>query len=207
MSNKRILYFDALKFFAIWLVVLGHYLQEIDCGSVGFYTNQVIYTFHMPLFIMISGFFAQKGEPSFRNLIIKKTITLLLPVIIWTAIIVVYSLLSCKDSMRIQIELKGNSWYLKVLFLCLLYQWLSRRFISIDWIAAICSIILLFVLPFGSIFQFNFMYSFFWLGYFIGKNKDWIYRHTILGLYLTGVCFLLGLFFMFLNNWNITKLA
>ncbi|WP_455081032.1 acyltransferase family protein [Prevotella melaninogenica] len=206
MSNKRILYFDALKFFAIWLVVLGHYLQEIDCGSVGSYTNQVIYTFHMPLFIMISGFFAQKGEPSFRNLIIKKTTTLLLPVIIWTAIIVVYSLLSCKDSMRIQIELKGNSWYLKVLFLCLLYQWLSRRFISIDWIAAICSIILLFVLPFGSIFQFNFMYSFFWLGYFIGKNKDWILRHTILGLYLTGVCFLLGLFFMFLNNWNITKL-
>ena len=60
MSNKRILYFDALKFFAIWLVVLGHYLQEIDCGSVGSYTNQVIYTFHMPLFIMISGFFAQK---------------------------------------------------------------------------------------------------------------------------------------------------
>lgn len=206
MSNKRILYFDALKFFAIWLVVLGHYLQEIDCGSVGSYTNQVIYTFHMPLFIMISGFFAQKGEPSFRNLIIKKTTTLLLPVIIWTAIIVVYSLLSCKDSMRIQIELKGNSWYLKVLFLCLLYQWLSQRFVSIDWIAAICSIILLFVLPFGSIFQFNFMYSFFWLGYFIGKNKDWIYRHTILGLYLTGVCFLLGLFFMFLNNWNITKL-
>ena len=206
MSNKRILYFDALKFFAIWLVVLGHYLQEIDCGSVGSYTNQVISTFHMPLFIMISGFFAQKGEPSFRNLIIKKTTTLLLPVIIWTAIIVVYSLLSCKDSMRIQIELKGNSWYLKVLFLCLLYQWLSRRFISIDWIAAICSIILLFVLPFGSIFQFNFMYSFFWLGYFIGKNKDWILRHTILGLYLTGVCFLLGLFFMFLNNWNITKL-
>ena len=86
MSNKRILYFDALKFFAIWLVVLGHYLQEIDCGSVGSYTNQVIYTFHMPLFIMISGFFAQKGEPSFRNLIIKKTTTLLLPVIIWTAI-------------------------------------------------------------------------------------------------------------------------
>lgn len=206
MSNKRILYFDVLKFFAIWLVVLGHYLQEIDCGCVGSYTNQVIYTFHMPLFIMISGFFAQKGEPSFRNLIIKKTTTLLLPVIIWTAIIVVYSLLSCKDSMRIQIEIKGNSWYLKVLFLCLLYQWLSRRFISIDWIAAICSIILLFVLPFGSIFQFNFMYSFFWMGYFIGKNKNWIFGHTFLGLYLTGVCFLLGLFFMFLNNWNITKL-
>lgn len=50
------------------------------------------------------------------------------------------------------------------------------------------------------------MYSFFWLGYFIGKNKDWIFRHTIWGVYLTGVCFLLGLFFMFLNNWNITKL-
>ena len=101
MSNKRILYFDSLKFFAIWLVVFGHYLMEIDCGSVGFYTNQVIYTFHMPLFIMISGFFAQKGEPSFSNLIIKKTTTLLLPVVIWTAIIVIYSLLSSKDSMRI----------------------------------------------------------------------------------------------------------
>ena len=207
MSNKRILYFDSLKFFAIWLVVFGHYLMEIDSGSVGFYTNQVIYTFHMPLFIMISGFFAQKGELSFSNLIIKKTTTLLLPVVIWTAIIVIYSLLSSKDSMRILIEIKGNSWYLKVLFLCLLYQWLSRRIISIDWIAAIGSIIILFVLPFGSIFQFNFMYSFFWVGYFIGKNKDWIFKHTIDGLYLTGICFLLGLFFMFLNNWNVTNLV
>lgn len=57
MANERSLYWDTLKGFLIILVVFGH------CGTaVGDNLLSVIYAFHMPLFIFISGYFSKKTE-------------------------------------------------------------------------------------------------------------------------------------------------
>lgn len=59
-KNGRIYYFDNLKFIAIFTVVLGHFIQPIIGDSniaKGIWI--FIYTFHMPLFIFISGYFAK----------------------------------------------------------------------------------------------------------------------------------------------------
>lgn len=51
---------DNLKGIAIFLVVWGHSLQYLNNGEFDFFENslfQVIYSFHMPLFMVISGFF------------------------------------------------------------------------------------------------------------------------------------------------------
>ena len=57
MRDNRI---DSLKGFLIVLVVLGHLLREC-CDLNGFNLNMTIYiySFHMPLFILISGFFTR----------------------------------------------------------------------------------------------------------------------------------------------------
>lgn len=61
MVNERIVWIDFLKLFAIFLVVLGHVIL-----FMGLKQNEVmhentlysfIYSFHMPLFMTISGFF------------------------------------------------------------------------------------------------------------------------------------------------------
>lgn len=54
METERIEYIDTLRGFAIFLVTLGHVLEE--SGYRGMPLFQFIYAFHMPLFICISGF-------------------------------------------------------------------------------------------------------------------------------------------------------
>ena len=57
--NKRIEYIDLAKGLAIYLVVLGHALGSLAAPTMehGIIGN-VIYSFHMPLFMILSGFFA-----------------------------------------------------------------------------------------------------------------------------------------------------
>ena len=75
--QKRILSIDAIKAFAIFCVVLGHCIQY---GSGIFYLKdeiyfenwlfKIIYSFHMPLFMLISGYlFGSKITPP-RNYIL-----------------------------------------------------------------------------------------------------------------------------------------
>ncbi|MEH7236393.1 acyltransferase family protein [Bacillus sp. JJ1562] len=77
MSKKRESYFDNAKFILIFLVVFGHFISphKEDSESLSTVYN-FIYTFHMPAFILIGGFFSKgimkKGylKKIFRNLLI-----------------------------------------------------------------------------------------------------------------------------------------
>lgn len=56
MTKERVLYLDVSKFFAILLVCIGHaYYMTIGIESN---VRNVIYLFHMPLFMIISGYFS-----------------------------------------------------------------------------------------------------------------------------------------------------
>lgn len=58
--NNRITYIDALKGLAIILVVWGH-VAEKSMGVEVMPFNRMYGSFHMPLFIFLSGLFAYKG--------------------------------------------------------------------------------------------------------------------------------------------------
>lgn len=55
MTKERILFLDVAKAVCIILVVVGHYVPD---NSPGWYVaiHDVIYTFHMPLFMFASGY-------------------------------------------------------------------------------------------------------------------------------------------------------
>lgn len=58
--NKRIPYFDNLKFILIYFVVLGHFLAPLRGVIPGVkFIYMIIYVFHMPLFIFILGYFSK----------------------------------------------------------------------------------------------------------------------------------------------------
>ncbi len=67
MSQKKffrstLLEFNYLRAIGICLVVIGHSFPSIDkVNNITYkYIHSIIYSFHMPLFMIISGFFAQK---------------------------------------------------------------------------------------------------------------------------------------------------
>ena len=56
----RTAYYDNAKFLLIFLVVLGHFIQSyIHDNKIIFTLYTTIYLFHMPAFILISGYFAK----------------------------------------------------------------------------------------------------------------------------------------------------
>ena len=59
--KERSLLFDNIKTVLIILVVLGHALEEISLEHEYGIIRACIYSFHMPAFIFISGYFSGGG--------------------------------------------------------------------------------------------------------------------------------------------------
>lgn len=70
---NRLKWVDACKGIAVFCVILGH--QDLDP-----FLKRFIYTFHMPLFFVLSGlFFSSVFSNSFKEILIKRFFTLLVP--------------------------------------------------------------------------------------------------------------------------------
>ncbi len=74
MANERNSYWDTIKTLLIFLVVLGH-----TGTALGDNVLSVIYSFHMPLFMLVSGFFTKKKSiEKFRGGVCKLLIIYLI---------------------------------------------------------------------------------------------------------------------------------
>lgn len=93
-QTKRLDYIDALKGFAILLVVMGHVLagnyfnfrEALASNAQGVILWKIIYSFHMPLFMFCSGFVFHKSKDFFSTsntftLIFKRFKGLIVPYI------------------------------------------------------------------------------------------------------------------------------
>ena len=73
MEKERDYFFDNLKAVLIFLVVLGHFLLPIHGKSVLVIIKRLIYVFHMPLFVFVSGYFSKKiykdGQYNFKKIL------------------------------------------------------------------------------------------------------------------------------------------
>ncbi|MBW8348742.1 acyltransferase family protein [Bacillus sp. IITD106] len=117
--EKRDYYFDNAKFILIFLVVFGHLIQSyIDSNSFFSTLYKLLYTFHMPAFILISGFFA-KGFYE-KGYIKKITIKLIIPYLIFQVIYSVFYFILYSKSM-IKIDILNPHWSLW--FLISLFCW------------------------------------------------------------------------------------
>ncbi|KOP81864.1 acyltransferase family protein [Cytobacillus solani] len=115
--KQRDYYFDNAKFILIFFVVFGHFLRSYIGESETIYTlYKVIYTFHMPAFILVSGYFA-KGfhKKGYLPKIAKK---LILPYIIFQLIysIFYYFLYDKSDFQVDPLTPHWSLWFLISLF-------------------------------------------------------------------------------------------
>lgn len=113
---ERNAFFDNAKFILIFLVVFGHLIQPFKGDSHGINTLYMwIYTFHMPAFIFLAGFFAKgSGNKSYILNLAKK---LLIPYLIFQVLYTGFYFMIGKSSLNFGIfHPQWALWFLFSLF-------------------------------------------------------------------------------------------
>lgn len=98
LKMNRIIQLDIAKAICIILVVIGHYIPS-NSPSWYIIIHDIIYTFHMPLFMFASGYIyiATKKEISYTTFIKKKLKRLMIPYFSTSIIIITIKLLTQKS--------------------------------------------------------------------------------------------------------------
>ncbi|KMK75060.1 acyltransferase family protein [Alkalihalobacillus pseudalcaliphilus] len=121
-------YFDNLKFFLIFLVVIGHVISPLK-GQEDFlyHLYAMIYIFHMPAFILISGYFS-KGYK--KKGYLKKTFKkILIPYFIFQIFYSIFYYLN--GDKALQFDLFSPHW--TMWFLLSLFTWNLLLFVFGKW--------------------------------------------------------------------------
>ena len=198
-SPIRKIWIDAVRGFAITLVVIGHVIQTGSAGAFDFFMHPlflIIYTFHMPLFMLISGIASGSslGRYNFVSLAITKVRTLVIPIIIWSVLgsmtfFLIQSIFEksfslqdfIKYSLRGAVDPSSVLWFPWILFVTNLAAWLA---LSITkkygiWVL-ISSVLIVWLLPINSyfgLFQMKWLYPFFILGLLISKYGHYLQKN------------------------------
>lgn len=176
-TNNRIFYWDNLRFLLIVLVVVGH---AIDSNLKDYPMYQslffFIYTFHMPLFIFVSGLFAKSAVSKDKFRVEKILSYLILYALLEVFIFLIKKyLLEDNVSFRFFYE-SGLPWYLFGMILWLITTYLIkdlRPSITIP-ISILIGLLVGYDDSVGDIFCLSrsiVFYPFFLIGYWLDRDK------------------------------------
>lgn len=185
MRKYRIGYVDLGKCFAIWLVLWGHAMTQL-MPSHDLDNNPAfvwLYSFHMPMFMMMSGLFARKAlRQTFLQLVWSKFKQLIVPSLIFGAIWLAVDKpqeLMHGDALGIGLRVAKHFatcyWFLKSLFLCFVIGWIISR-CRMRYIVVIAIIGILLYLQRWNItcFKLGSMLPFFLFGVWLKPNLEWV---------------------------------
>lgn len=188
-TKKRSPYLDIIKALLIISVILGHSVQYGSGPSFIekqlFFENYLfkfIYSFHMPLFIMISGYLSYNSinKKSFKEIFISKFKSLIIPLLLWSIIPFIINLdyINIKESIKLFLSIfSTNLWFLWSLFYINILVKIINKFFKDNIFIYILSILITFILPNSIVIKYfniqfylySFLYFYFLLGYFYKK--------------------------------------
>ena len=185
MEKQRNMFIDFVKGILIFLVVLGHAIQFGNGKSYSdnglFFDNPLfkfIYSFHMPLFMLISGYFFYFtiSQKSFSQILKGKVFSLVIPIIAYALIIKFYDYLIgqydgqrfCYNFLRFTF-FNYHLWFLWSVFLNTIIVAIVHKFNDsyITYIAI--GLIMLLIPDYRLHAVYTFVYPFFVLGYLANK--------------------------------------
>ena len=199
MENKRLEFIDALKGFAIFLVIWGHTI--IQLGGYPNFTYSIIYSFHMPLFFIISGFFFKSLlKLNIKDFLSKKSYQLLYPWFFWCIIIGIYQVFTHQlDNttylQKIILVFNRWFWFLRDLWLCYVITYICYKIFKKGYLVAIFGILFVLLAPFFKIQ--SFYLPLFLFGILLKDNYLLIIKHLNKIIYISFFVFVFCLFF-----WN-----
>ena len=205
-KSARDIAFDNLKSIAIFLVVLGHFFEIINY-PITQVLYKIIYTFHIPLFVFLSGYFAKFN---FKKIFLK----LILPYLIIQTIWAVATFFATNQTQDFFTLLFTPQWYMWYMFSLIVWRLSvpllkkAKNFLPSIFTLAIAISLAIPLLNFdGYIFSFIrtlSFYPFFILGFYFSVNKINPSKIITNELYKIGVCVLflamIGGFFLLFPN-------
>ncbi|KAA2316633.1 acyltransferase family protein [Bacteroides caccae] len=207
MMNHRLHYIDNLKGVLILLVVLGHCIQ---CTDLDFDHNAVfryIYSFHMPLFMCVSGFVSYKPDIKWQT-VQKRFRQLIIPFLAWAAVSCCVHLDPTLFLAKV-VHPDSGLWFLWALFFIVLLMWLCNWVVAclkvkIEYVVCIFSLLMMGImvaLKF-KLFGFQFIawyFPFYAIGFFGRKYQNlWEKQGRIGSLWLS-------ILFLFMAYWWMRK--
>lgn len=181
----RNIYLDIVKGVAIVLVVFGHCLQFGTSLAVNdqYFLDPVfkaIYSFHMPLFMLVSGylFYGSLTRHTFRFNLRTRVSGLVVPIVVWVTITLLLSdflILRKGGNISIQDNLLSYLtfiWFLWSIFWCSLSVMIINKSFNDSIIVYIVFGVLLLFLPDGYGINYHvYMYPYFVIGYLWNKKS------------------------------------
>jgi fucose 4-O-acetylase-like acetyltransferase len=194
-TSSRNDFLDLVKGWLIFLVVLGHSIQFLGYRSIAFdvldayYFNPVyigIYSFHMALFMGISGYLAWGAirKRSFLEFTKVRLLQIVIPLLIWSSlrhmagptakslatqdlILLVNGLASFPI-----LELGEEMWFLWAVFIAGLIVSAGQAMGEARFLAFFCGWVILLLLPQGEVIKLTaFTYPFFVIGYLMAEKR------------------------------------
>ena len=179
LENSRLKLIDAIKGLAIVLMVVGHCIQygsgNLYLINASYFENivfKIIYSFHMPLFMLVSGylFYYSLSKYSFKELIIRRIKQLIVPIITYS---IIDNILLCIYNKVIIINLQlllYNLWFLWALFYSSIAVLIISKFFKKEVLMYVLIGIFTFFIPGVYNFQlYCYMFPYFVLGYLFNK--------------------------------------
>lgn len=217
MSAKRIGYIDALKVFAIFMVVWAHLIHHFGYSVLNENIHVFIYSFHMPLFAFISGYFLTLKRGWWKS-VLNKSVRLGVPLIFWCTL---WTIVSCIFVEKVTefhfLALLKNIyyniaewdlWYLRALLLSFIAALSSMAIFKKKCLGLIISYVLFQSIFLGglipeenAIIEF---YGFIFLYPFVCMGVVYRYYETMIEKYEKYLLFVfLGLYGILLCFWNV----
>ncbi len=187
MAKERDLVFDALKIFAIFLVLWGHCIQHLTTTEA---TDDklylLIYSFHMPLFMTMVGYFSASAlKMTFRELIVNKGRQLIVPSVVVGSAYLIEGVIS-GDMAKGVATFIDMPWFLKCTFLCFLLYYVCAHICRSQMVAILLG--LLVSLAFGR-FSFVWMYPCFIFGVILRRHFRLVKENAGLMALFSGIIF------------------
>ena len=184
-STIRSVNIDLLRFIAIVFVVVGHSIQYGSGSNYSYYDNllfRIIYSFHMPLFTIISGylFYNSINKYKTKTLIGKRLLSLGIPIITYSTLGVILEIIEGNVSIHnisllkdtILLYFTNSVWFLRaILLLSIIVIVVNRLFKDNIFVYIFLSILTVFSPVEFILYLYGYLLPYFIIGYLVNKYE------------------------------------
>lgn len=185
MLHREKVYINVVKGILIFLMLWGHCIQYCAQDSFDFFENvvfKVIYSFHMPLFMLVSGylFFYSFRKRELKELLVHRTQSMLQPIVFASMLncllmklptLVIYGQFKVLDGQLL--NYLYSLWFLWCVLSSSTAVAIACKVTDNPWLQALNVVLGIFLVAlFPDVNMHLFMYPYFVIGFFCGKYKE-----------------------------------